>query len=181
MKAKSLTQNDFLSDQELKTLMSSIRSSLTSRDGLLLGLILLTGSRGQEALNVTPSNLESATVTIKGLKGSNTRTLPLPKWYWQKLLEYVNKNNIQKDQRIFPITTRRLRAIWDFWRVNPNKGVHCLRHTFAVKLYLNCHDIHAVKTALGHVAISNTIKYLEYVENVKTLKQKTAGMWNRSA
>jgi integrase len=173
-----ITQSKFLTDEERDRLVVSLEKEV-SRDSLLLQLILYTGARGCEILALTALDFDlkgTPTVTIKAAKGSNNRTVPLPAKLGRALSQYI----AGKDKP-FAITTRQLRYIWDKWRPNPNKGIHALRHTAGVLLYLNCRDLFMVKALLGHKSISSSLVYLEYVLGAKELKTAMAGMWGKKA
>jgi integrase len=156
-----LTKNKFLTDQELKYLLR-LCNKYPGRDSLLIRLILFTGCRGCEALNVRKKDISEGCVTIYAAKGSNDRTLPLPPDYLQELTEYINP--MKDSDRLFPISVRMLRWIWSKWRINPNKGIHSLRHTFGIKVYTKSKDIRILQFMLGHKNGANTMKYLQYVE-----------------
>ena len=40
--------------------------------------------------------------------------------------------------------------------------LHCLRHTFAVRRYLQTRDIYLVKNELGHESVTTTEKYAKF-------------------
>jgi len=42
------------------------------------------------------------------------------------------------------------------------RTLHCLRHTFAVRRYLETRDIYQVKTELGHSSVVTTEKYANF-------------------
>ena len=42
------------------------------------------------------------------------------------------------------------------------RTLHCLRHTFAVRRYLETRDIYLVKTELGHASVVMTEKYANF-------------------
>ena len=171
----ALTEKKFLTDEEFSCLLRLCDRHRTTRDSILIRFILFTGARSCEALAVTRDSLGKGCVALKGAKGSNDRTIPLPPKFYKELIDYVDR---VEGERLFPISTRMLRYIWRDYRPNFDKGVHCLRHTFGVRLYMNCEDIHAVKTALGHKSIINTQIYVDFVENVKTMRTKLNGMWD---
>jgi site-specific recombinase XerD len=49
-------------------------------------------------------------------------------------------------------------------------GLHCLRHTFAVKLYQHSFDPLLVQNLMGHKSYSSTEKYLKYADETKQLE-----------
>ena len=170
-----LTENKFLSEAEIQHLLKLCNRNKDTRDSILLRLILFSGARGQEILNMKKSDIKERGVIIYGLKGSNDRTIPIQLPFLKELKKYFN--GLNSEDRLFNITTRRLRQIWKDWRLNPDKGIHSLRHSCGVRMYEHCEDLHAVKTVLGHKSIINTQVYLDFVESEKKLREKMEGLW----
>lgn len=171
---KGLTENKFLTDQELDQLLATCEKH-QGRDSIILRFTLFTGARGCEVRKVRKLDLAKCAVAIHGAKGSNNRVVPLPAKFFKELSDYAR--DMGDDDLLFPVAERTLRWIWEQYRPNRKKGIHCLRHSFGVRLYLNCEDIHAVKTALGHKNIQNTMVYLDFIEGQRKLKRATNGMW----
>lgn len=164
-----------LNDVELSSLLSKLSDN--SRNSLLIKLVIYTGARSVEALGVTPEDVRDGCVYIRGAKGSANRLVPLPIDYYNSLLAHIQENNVKQGDRVFPITTRRFRAIWSHYTPNETKGLHSLRHTMGIRHYTKCTDIHATKTLLGHKNIQNTMVYLEYVEGEKKLRETMKGLF----
>lgn len=167
----------FLTDKELESQLDLLNANRGNRDSILIRLALYTGARGVEILRITPADLREGSVFITAAKGSNNRLLPLPSDFFRELVVYVDSQGIESDKPIFPISTRHFRRIWDYWRVSPDKGAHCLRHTIGVRHYTNSTDIHATKTLMGHKNIQNTMRYLDYVEGQRKLKATMKGLF----
>ena len=171
----ALTQNKFLTDTELKQLKDLLKKNRGHRDALLISMGLFTGARCEEILNIRKRDIKNKTVTIKGAKGSNNRTIPIVnKEFYADLLQYIK--HLNNDDRLFNISTRRVRAIWELYRPNSKLGFHCLRHTVGVLLYSSSKDIHAVKTVLGHKSINSTMIYMNFVESNRVLKEVMKGI-----
>lgn len=160
MKRHELTRHKFLQDEELVNLERILSNNKTERNALMLELLLRTGARAQELLNVTKSDINDydKTITIKGLKGSDDREIPLPRELFFRLTRHSESID---GNLVFPITVRRLQAIWHVYRP-VKKGIHCLRHTFAIKLYERTKDLRLVQLALGHRSYKNTLIYSQY-------------------
>ena len=186
-----ITEAKFLTDDERARLGVTLARYPTARDTLLIQLILFTGSRSCEVVGgVSPDGTEvgvrfrdftwkESAVTIRGAKGSNNRTVPLPAEFCRRLMGFIElERRRNPDELVFSISTRQLRHIWDQYRPC-QKGIHCLRHTAGVLLYLNCRDINIVRAFLGHRNINNTMVYLDFVEGVRRLRQAAKGMWNQ--
>jgi integrase len=175
---KPITEAKFLTDEERAKLNATLNRDPTDRNALLLQLILLTGARGKEALSLTPKDFawSEGTVNITAAKKSDNRTIPLPVEFCRRIKAYTD--NLKADELIFPIETRQLRYIWDYYRP-VKKGVHCLRHTAGILLYINCRDINVVRVYLGHRNIQSTLVYLNFVEGARKLRQAMKGMWSQ--
>lgn len=177
-----MTEAKFLNEDELRALLvlleqakSQPKTKTEYRDSLLLRVTLRTSGRGIEVLRLRPMDLGKDTVTLWGAKGSNSRTLPLPLELIRELKEYCK--DLAPDARIFPISTRHFRRIWDWYRPNAAKGAHSMRHTGALKLYSNCRDLKAVQYMLGQKEIKSTMVYLDFVEGAQKLRSQMKGMW----
>ena len=180
----ALTESKFLNDDEIKALLvlleqSKAKTKTEYRDSLLLRLTLRSSARSCETLRLRPKDLGKDTITLWGAKGSNSRTIPISVDLMRELREYCK--DLSPDDRIFPITTRHFRRIWDQYRPNPSKGSHSMRHTGALKLYTNCRDLKAVQYMLGQKEIKNTMVYLDFVEGTSKLRSQMKGMWNRKS
>jgi len=171
-----ITGTKVLSIKELAHLIGLLNKYKGERDSIVLRLLLYTGARGCEALQVRPKDLADNQVTIFGAKGSNDRTIALPVAFFREIEEF--SKDMDRDQPIFKIKTRQLRRIWDKWRPNPERSLHSTRHSFAVRLYEVCNNIIAVKANLGHRNIQNSMTYLEYVETTLNMRKHITGMWN---
>lgn len=171
----SLTQNKFLTEIEVDSLLANLEKRKGQRDSILLRLALFTGARGSELLELSQSDISEGSVTICGKKGSRNRTIPLSKDFYLELTEYAQ--GVPNKKRLFSITTRRLRAIWDQYRPNSAKGFHSLRHTCGVKTYASSRNVHLVQTLLGHKSQINTQVYLSYVESNQELRKVVEDVW----
>lgn len=162
-KDKMITKQKFLSDSEYTMLKNNMRRS-TGRDAIVIKLFMYTGARAQEGLAVRLMDLDwdTRTVFIKGMKGSNNREIPLPRWYFIQLWHYARKMCKSPDDRIFPFCYTILRRTWVFHRP-VKKKIHALRHTIAIRVFRSQKDIKLVQILLGHRSIMNTMIYLDYV------------------
>jgi integrase len=178
---RSLTEAKFLTDKERKQLTDFLERHQGERDSIMLRMALFTGGRCSEVLAVKVSDLDSGQhhVTLKGLKGSNDRTLPLPKAFSLEVRDFCAANGLKGDDRLFPISSARFRQIWGEIRPNPTKKGHSLRHTAGTLLYINCRDLKAVQAFLGHRQVQNTMIYMNFVEGPRRLRSAMKGMWNQ--
>jgi len=167
----ALNKTKYLLDPEFERLQYILTSfqDKDPRNCTLLWLLMHTGARAQEVLNLRLEDLNSyeETVFLRGLKGSSDRELPLPTWLFERVL----KESTRADNGvIFPITYNRLRQIWEHFRP-VHKKLHALRHTFAIRLYKKTKDIRLVQVALGHRNITNTMVYADYVYSQQELRK----------
>ena len=172
----NLTQNKFLTDTEIKELKRNLKNEKNQVHVLMIELAMFTGARSAEILEVTTDDFPGAAVVIHGKKNSKNRTVPLPPAFAEKLAKFVK--TIEPGAKLFPVSTRQFRKIWQKLTPNKEKSLHSLRHTMGVKLYNNCEDLHTVQTMLGHKGVQNTMVYLDYVEGNKKLKKSIKGMWS---
>ena len=168
----ALNKNKYLLDPELLALENLLRKSVAGdlRDSTLLSLGLATGARAQELLNIRRSDLNTydQSIFIRGLKSSNDREIPIRDELFKQVLEVAGE--VLSGDLIFQIGYHRLRQIWKIYRPI-DKKFHCLRHTFAIRLYRKTKDIRLVQVALGHRNITNTMVYADYVYSQQELKK----------
>ncbi len=177
----------FLNDSEFGTLLETLNALRGQRDSLLLRTSIYTGARGVEVLRITKADLRDGCISIQAAKGSNNRAVPVPRDFFKELVEFAQ--NFQDGERIFPIETRQLRRIWDFyrphravgeWKSGQAKGIgaHGIRHTTAILHYKRNRDMHATKSLLGHKALSSTNVYVDFVESAEHLRSTMRGVFN---
>lgn len=168
----SLNKNKYLLDPEYEHLeLTLTRYKLKDpRNCLALAIALKTGARAQEVLNLKKSdmNVYDQSVFITGLKGSDDREIPLDPLLFEELENYARE--MASTDKLFPISYHRLRQIWVEYRPIPKK-FHCLRHTFAIRLYKKTKDIKLLQMALGHRNITNTIIYADFVYSQTELRR----------
>lgn len=159
-----MNHEKYLSQDERSCLLSVLGGD---RDSLMLSLLLFTGCRSGELLNLRKRDLNASecSVLIKGTKGSTNREIPLPRAFYARLEGYSEGRD-----RLFPISYNRLRDIWMFYRP-VKKKLHSLRHTFAIELYRKTLDIRLVQRALGHRNIETTMIYQDYQYGIDELRK----------
>ena len=139
------------------------------RDALLILLGLRTGARASELLLLRRQffSPNDEMIFVQGIKGSEDRELPLPKWLARATEIHLRKS---ENEYLFPITYSRLHQIWEQYRP-VNKKFHALRHTFALKIYLETRDVRLVQRALGHRNINNTLIYVDYAHTNQEMRR----------
>ncbi len=82
----------------------------------------------------------------------------------------VYSRALSLDSPLFDLSYHRLRQIWCEYRP-VQKKFHCLRHTFAIRLYKKTRDIRLLQVALGHRNVANTMIYADYVYSQTELRR----------
>lgn len=163
----AMNKTKYLLEPEMRMLQETLERNkeADARNCTVLWLLLHTGARATEILNVTAGDINhpERSVLLRGIKGSNDREIPLPLWLYQRVAR------IEGD-RLFPISYSRLKQIWDLYRPVPKK-LHATRHTFAIRLYEKTKDIRLVQSALGHRSISSTMVYANYLYTQRELRK----------
>jgi len=167
----ALNKNKYLLEAEVDRLHHILDSFETkdARNCTLLWMLLHSGARAQEILNLRPEDLNTyeQSVFIRGLKGSNDREIPLPDWLFRRLEVEASRS---QHEVLFPITYNRLRQIWTLYRP-VHKKLHALRHTFAIRLFKKTKDLRLIQVALGHRNITNTMIYADYIYSQEELRK----------
>lgn len=169
-----MNSNKFLSQEETEHLQKLLKKNRHDWAALAIELALLTGARQDEILKLKTSSLntKSRSVYILGSKGSNNREIPLPSDFFQALFEYASNLDTEL---MFHKSRMTLRYHWELYRP-AKKGMHCLRHTFAVRLFKKTRDIRLVSIALGHKSIENSMIYAKYVYSMEELRSSLEGL-----
>ena len=162
-KRYAMNKNKYLLDPEYEHLELLLKRYLfqDKRNCLIILVAMHTGARASEILQMTKEDLNpyDQSLFIHGIKGSNDREIPLPTWVFELLEDYAGD---LKTDKLFPISYHRLRQIWEHYRP-VKKKFHCLRHTFAIRVYKKVKDIRLLQIALGHRNITNTMVYADFV------------------
>lgn len=168
----ALNKNKYLLDPELQHLeMTLSRYKLKEpRNCLAILVALKTGGRAQEVLNLRKADMNSfdQSLFIRGLKNSNDREIPVEEALYEDLELYAR--GLKSTDPLFDLSYHRLRQIWCEYRPTPKK-FHCLRHTFAIRLYKKTRDLRLLQVALGHRNVANTMIYADYVYSQTELRR----------
>ena len=182
----------FLKESELERFLGAIDTAPMSnqnqaRDRLIVKLLVYTGMRVSEAINLTYPNIipenEVFMLNIQG-KGDKYRVVMIKKSHIQNLLNewlshrntilhiqnnllFCNKNGKALSQPyIYGIVKNILRSIG----IKKEKmGAHMLRHSFATLLYQKHKDLVLVQEALGHADL-NTSRIYTHFDTSKLMK-----------
>lgn len=129
-----------------------------------LALQATLGFRASDIVNLKVSDFNRSKFAIKEIKTGKWQNRDLNDVMYNKLLEYVVINNLDKDDFIYPNKVRnmqqQLKIITDHLGYK-NIGTHSFRKLFAHTLYEESgYDIELVRHVLNHSDIKTTMRYL---------------------
>lgn len=163
---------DVLSLDEIKRIIDACNNTPDGkRDQLIIKLLVATGARISEILNLKIQDVENQDYEfIKVLgKGSKYRIIPIYDKLELEIKNYLTLTRPQikgasNDYRLFPSITRenfwrRLKQITKKLEMKKNVYPHIFRHSVATALLSNGADIRIVQEILGHVNITTTEIY----------------------
>lgn len=139
----------------------------TNPFALLIELIARSGMRTAEILKFDAKrdiNLSQGLLKVHGVKGSNSRLVPMPKDTLRAIMYIENFTQNPKTLK------RRLRLEWAKLKQEilgfaaQGVSLHGLRASFAVSIYLKTKDIILCQELLGHKSLSSTAYYVKLVQ-----------------
>jgi len=167
----------YLSEDECRRLLEGASRQkspfLACRDRAVLTLMLFTGARRSEVLNLdwNSVDLDQQTVRFVGAKGDKTRVVPLADDVVERLREwreirpdcehnyvFATQWKARLGKRGLQSLLKRALALGGIDR--PNVTLHKLRHSFACLLLTSGADLHSLQTMLGHTRLDTTGIYL---------------------
>lgn len=140
-----------------------------------LALQATLGFRASDIVNLKVEDFNRSKFAIKEIKTGKWQNRDLNDQMYNKLLEYVVENNLDKTDFIYPNKVRnmqqQLKIITDYLGYK-NIGTHSFRKLFAHTLYEESgYDIELVRHVLNHSDIKTTMRYLGV--SMKKLKEVT--------
>lgn len=168
----------FLTETEIEKLFAAIDTSKPkgTRDYTMLYLMLMTGMRVSELLNLRISDVDfqNSYIIVRMGKGRKDRIIPLNKNVKELLYNYIktfkpenglfdNENSSKSRRGVLYIIRKYCKKAGIEKRVTP----HTFRHTFATLLLRNGENIRLVQSLLGHSSISTTAIYLHIINDEK--------------
>ncbi|EHZ5036266.1 tyrosine-type recombinase/integrase, partial [Campylobacter coli] len=175
---------EFMNEDELKKFLEAIENSdfknNTIRNKLIIKIIIFTGIRVSEAINIKLKDIskenELYIIRIRA-KGNKYRVVMIKKELIEHLLKDVRVNYLSEDGLLFvnrngkALTQAYVSRIVEqiLFRAGIRKqknGAHMLRHTFATLLYKKQKDLVLVQEALGHASL-NTSRIYTHFDNDK--------------
>ena len=168
---------EVLSLDEIKAIFQAIDNSLRGkRDKVILKLLMATGARISEILNLKLEDIDENIqfVKIKG-KGNKSRVIPLYREVSEDVYFYINnvRKKIIKNPESFLLFNGVTRGI--FWnnlkkyaknaKICKNVYPHIFRHSVATLMIKNGADLRIIQEILGHSSISTTEIYTHLAKN----------------
>ncbi len=166
-----------------KDALKFVKVAENLRDKALLRLLVATGRRVSEILNLKVSDIDFKKKNITWLilkkKKPHRATIPVDEVTLLILTQYIEKYKIMRDDYLFkgyktdkPLTKRRVHQIVRYYaekyEILAQNGKyphpHTFRHTFASYLAeksQNIQDIHILKQYLQHSNIDMTLYYIQ--------------------
>ncbi len=171
-------------EQEKLLHVFNTRYPTAKRNKTMIQLMLDTGLRLSEAINLKWENINLMTGKVEIIEGKgakdrilwvNNGTLNLLKEWKEVQAEELNKRDIDiipklvfttlKGNKLDPGNIRSMVYKYsDKAGVDKNISPHTFRHTFATDLYRETKDIRLVQKALGHSDLSTTMIYTHIVD-----------------
>ena len=156
-----------LTNNEIERLIHYLNSSLLKQQNkLLIYLLIDTGARISEILNIKISNINYSnnTIYLDVTKTHNSRYVPYTEATKVLLKKYIEENNF-KNNKLFNLTISGVESLFRRikYRLNLNKfHPHMLRHTLATKLHKNGVSIMIVQKIMGHSNLATTQRYIHF-------------------
>ncbi len=183
---------EFMSEDEIHRFLDALDSvdfkQNTSRNRLIIKIIIFTGIRVSEALNLKRKDISEDgdlyILRIRG-KGNKYRVVMIKKHLIENLLQNIAINYINQDGHLFvnrkgtPLTQAYVSRIVEqiLFKAGIRKeknGAHMLRHTFATMLYKKQKDLVLVQEALGHASLDTSRIYTHFDSDKLKLAAKVA-------
>ncbi|MCR4942411.1 MAG: tyrosine-type recombinase/integrase [Campylobacter sp.] len=183
---------EFMNEDEVKKFLNAIDEmdfkSNTNRNKLILKIIIFTGIRVSEALNLKRKDITEEgdlyIIRIRG-KGNKYRIVMIKRHLIETLLDCIAINYINKEGFLFvnrkggrltqAYVSRIVEQILFKAGIRKEKnGAHMLRHTFATLLYKKQKDLVLVQEALGHASLNTSRIYTHFDNDKLKLAAKVA-------
>ncbi|CAD7289114.1 Tyrosine recombinase XerH [Campylobacter majalis] len=183
---------EFMSEDEVKRFLTAIDEaefkSNQNRNKLIIKLIIFTGIRVSEALNLKRKDISEEgdlyIIRIRG-KGNKYRIVMIKQHLISEYLHSIAINYINKEGYLFinkkgtrltqAYVSRIVEQILFKAGIRKEKnGAHMLRHTFATMLYKKQKDIVLVQEALGHASLNTSRIYTHFDNDKLKLAAKVA-------
>ena len=183
---------EFMGEEEVKKFLEAIEESdfkqNSNRNKLIIKVIIFTGIRVSEALNLKKKDItedgDLFIIRIRG-KGNKYRIVMIKRHLIEDHLNAIAINYINKEGYLFinkkgtrltqAYVSRIVEQILFKAGIRKEKnGAHMLRHTFATMLYKKQKDLVLVQEALGHASLNTSRIYTHFDSDKLKLAAKVA-------
>ena len=183
---------EFMGEDEVKKFLEAIEESdfkqNSNRNKLIIKIIIFTGIRVSEALNLKRKDItedgDLFIIRIRG-KGNKYRIVMIKRHLIEVHLNAIAINYINKEGYLFinkkgtrltqAYVSRIVEQILFKAGIRKEKnGAHMLRHTFATMLYKKQKDLVLVQEALGHASLNTSRIYTHFDSDKLKLAAKVA-------
>ena len=183
---------EFMGEEEVKKFLEAIEESdfkqNSNRNKLIIKIIIFTGIRVSEALNLKRKDItedgDLFIIRIRG-KGNKYRIVMIKRHLIEAHLNTIAINYINKEGYLFinkkgtrltqAYVSRIVEQILFKAGIRKEKnGAHMLRHTFATMLYKKQKDLVLVQEALGHASLNTSRIYTHFDSDKLKLAAKVA-------
>lgn len=161
-----------LSDEEVARLLLAAKRP---RDKLILQLLLTTGLRSRELLELRVGDIDfdKGVIRVRGAKYGKERLITAPKDVFEALEAWIKLNNLKPRDKLFDLSYQALYKVLK--RLTQKAGIdpskvkpHVLRHTFATMAIRKGLSLSTLQRLLGHSDIRTTQVYLHItIEDIK--------------
>lgn len=123
---------------------------------MIVRVCLATGARWSEAERLTRSQLSPCKLTFTKTKGKKNRTVPIPKYLYEELVNWQG--------RMFKPCYQDFKKMLLLTNIELTEGqkTHVLRHTFGAHFMMQGGNILVLQKILGHANIRETMKYSHF-------------------
>jgi integrase/recombinase XerD len=146
-----------------------LEAAATPRNRLFVRLLLGTGLRLSEALNLLVDDVEEDRLRVRSGKGRKPRMVPLNSRLQRDLHRYIER--LRPDGRTDFVFLNRSGGQWTEWgvrslcaRLSKETGLrvhaHAFRHTFATNYLRAGGSVHTLQRILGHTTITMSLRYV---------------------
>ena len=156
----------FLSVAELNSLMNYLeKSNIKIENKILILLLIDTGVRINEALNIKMKNINFSnhTIYLEKTKNHKFRYVPFTARLSDLLIDYISQ--IGEREYLFDLTYDAVKSC--FFRIGKKLGFakfhpHMLRHSLASLLHRNGASVMIIQRILGHSSVAITERYIHF-------------------
>ena len=155
-----------LSAGEVDQLLAAVSgSALSTRNKLIIHLMLDCGLRSSEVRNLKFSDVSAEHIIVRNSKYNKSRVLPCPPVVHQLVTQLLPSDTVYvvSDQHGHQLSKNALKQF--FQKLKSSSGVqrvhaHLLRHTFATSYMYFYHNLEYLRLYLGHESYDVTQMYL---------------------